>query len=71
MLTIAYLGKTVLVGVPGASMHFPTTSLDVFLPRIFAGIKITKEEIAGYGEGGFCMGCSVCRYPLCYFGRGS
>jgi molybdenum cofactor synthesis domain-containing protein len=69
MLTMAYLEETMLIGVPGASMHFKTTSLDVFLPRIFAGLKITKEEIAGYGEGGLCMGCTECRYPICYFGR--
>jgi molybdenum cofactor synthesis domain-containing protein len=69
MLMLARLGKTMLVGVPGASMHSPTTSLDVFLPRIFAGDEITQEEIAGYGEGGFCMGCTECRYPICYFGR--
>lgn len=71
MLTMAYLGDMMLVGVPGASMHSPITSLDVFLPRIFAGLKITKEEIPGYGEGGLCMGCTECRYPICYFGRSS
>jgi molybdopterin biosynthesis enzyme len=69
MLTMAYLGNTMLIGVPGASMHSPTTSLDVFLPRVFAGLKITKEEISGYGEGGLCMGCAECRYPFCYFGH--
>lgn len=69
MLTMAYLNQTMLIGVPGASMHFPVTSLDIFLPRIFAGLPITKEEIAGLGEGGLCMQCKVCRYPICYFGR--
>lgn len=68
MLNIAYLGKTVLVGVPGASMHSTITSLDVFLPRIFAGVEITKEEIPGYGEGGLCLGCKVCTFPKCGFG---
>jgi hypothetical protein len=68
MLTIAYLGETVLIGVPGASMHSPVTSLDVFLPRIFAGIEITPEDIPGLGEGGFCAGCAECSYPRCYFG---
>lgn len=68
MLTIAYLGNTALVGVPGASMHSPVTSLEVFLPRIFAGLRITKEEVAGYGEGGLCMGCKDCTWPKCYFG---
>ena len=69
MLTIAYLGKTVLAGVPGASMHSPVTSVDVFLPRIMAGIEITRADVACMGEGGFCMGCEVCRYPICYFGQ--
>lgn len=68
MLTIAYLDGVTLVGVPGASMHSPVTSLDVFLPRIMAGVAIEEKDIAGCGEGGFCMGCDKCTYPLCYFG---
>lgn len=68
MLTIAYLGSVALIGVPGASMHSPVTSLDVFLPRIMTGIVIGEEDIAGLGAGGFCMGCEQCTYPLCYFG---
>ena len=70
MLTMAYLNGTLLMGVPGASMYFPTTSLDVFLPQVFAGLTISKDQIAGYGEGGFCLGCETCRYPNCYFGHG-
>ena len=68
MLTIAYLGGAVLVGVPGASMHFQITSLDVFLPRIMAGVMIEKRHIAGLGAGGFCMSCAKCAYPRCFFG---
>ena len=71
MLMVAYLDKTVLIGVPGASMHSPVTSLDVFLPRVFAGIEITPDDIPGLGEGGFCLGCAECTYPVCYFGRSS
>jgi molybdopterin biosynthesis enzyme len=69
MLTVAYLEKTVLIGVPGASMHSPVTSLDVFLPRVFAGLELTREELLAHGEGGFCMGCKDCRWPICYFGN--
>lgn len=69
MLTIAYLGNTTLVGVPGASMHSMVTSLDVFLPRFMAGDRVSSSEIAGLGEGGFCMGCKKCTYPICYFGQ--
>ena len=70
MLNIAYLGSTVLIGVPGASLHSPVTSLDVFLPRVFAGIEITPDDIPGLGEGGFCSVCEECTYPVCYLGRG-
>jgi len=70
MLTIAYLGETVLIGVPGASMHSPVTSLDVFLPRVFAGVPITTDDIPGLGEGGFCSVCEICTHPRCYFGLG-
>ena len=69
MLTIAYINSCALVGVPGASMHSPVTSLDVFLPRMMAGISIKKADISGKGEGGFCMGCGTCTYPICYFGQ--
>ncbi|MDO4553298.1 MAG: molybdopterin-binding protein [Bacillota bacterium] len=69
MLTLARRGPCTLIGVPGASMHHPTTSLDVFLPRIFAGMPIKKEDIAAMGEGGLCLACPQCHYPLCSFGR--
>lgn len=71
MLTLATLGDTWLLGIPGASLHARITSLDVFLPRIFADAPISQEEIAGLGEGGLCLGCAVCTYPVCYFGHGS
>lgn len=69
MFMLAYKGKTTLIGVPGAAIYHKTTVLDVFLPRIFAGDVITKEEISSMGEGGLCLGCEVCRYPICYYGR--
>lgn len=70
MLTIGYMGETALVGVPGASLHSRITSLDVFLPRIFAGIEISAGDIADFGDGGFCQGCKDCVWPRCYFGFG-
>ena len=69
MLTIAVKGGLTIIGVPGASMHSPVTSLDVFLPRVFAGVPITADDIPGLGAGGFCSACAECTYPRCYFGR--
>jgi len=70
MLMLAYLGDTALIGIPGTVMLGKTTSLDVILPRIFAGDKLTPAEFEALGEGGLCRACEVCRYPICYFGRG-
>ena len=69
MLTVAYLPKTVLIGVPGASMHSEITSLDIFLPRIFAGVNIKRSDATKLGEGGLCLECGKCTYPICPFGK--
>lgn len=69
MSMIAYLDETVLLGVPGAAIHSKTTFLDVVLPRIFARDILTKEDFIDMAEGGFCLGCEVCRYPKCSFCR--
>ncbi len=69
MLTMGYLQNTLLIGVPGASLHSRTTSLDLFLPRVCAGERISDEDMKDLGEGGFCLNCKVCHYPICYFGR--
>ena len=69
MFMLAYLGETVLLGVPGCAMYYRNTILDVVLPRIFAGEILTKEDFIKMGEGGFCLNCEVCRYPQCFFCR--
>lgn len=56
MLLIGYLGDTPVLGLPGCVMHDPYTSFDVLLPRILAGEKIVKEDIAAMGYGGL-YGC--------------
>jgi hypothetical protein len=70
MVLLAYHGDTVLVGLPGVSVHRETTSFDVLLPRIFAGQRIAEKDLIPMGEGGLCSFCDVCHYPICYFGRG-
>lgn len=69
MFMIAYLGNTVLLGVPGCAMYYKTTILDVVLPRIFIGEVLNKDDFIKMGEGGFCLNCEVCRYPQCFFCR--
>src|SRR4030066_1417831 len=69
MFMMAYLGETVLLGVPGCAMYYKTTILDVVLPRIFIGEILTKVYFVRMGEGGFCLNCEVCHYPNCFFCR--
>ena len=69
MFLLAYLGKAVLIGIPGASLFYKNTILDIVLPRIFAGETFKKQDFIKMGEGGFCSNCSICHYPYCYFGK--
>jgi len=52
MLMIAYAGKTPILGLPGAVMHEPFTSFDVFLPRLLLGEEITEQDVTCLGYGG-------------------
>lgn len=69
MTLVAYLKDVPILGVPGAAISLPTTILDVLLPQIFAGDKITKEELIELGDGGLCQMCETCHWPNCSFGR--
>lgn len=69
MFMLAYLDGITLIGVPGAAIYYETTILDIVLPRIFAGLRMTRSDFAAMGEGGFCLTCKKCVYPRCYFGR--
>jgi molybdopterin biosynthesis enzyme len=52
MLLVAYIGDTPVLGLPGAVMHEPFTSFDVFLPRILAGERIEAKDMTRLGYGG-------------------
>ena len=69
MTLVAYLGDVPILGVPGAAIKTPTTIFDVLLPQIFAGEKITKEELIRLADGGLCQMCKACHWPNCTFGR--
>ena len=69
MTLVAYLGDIPILGVPGAAIKLPTTVFDVLLPQIFAGDKISKEDLVGLADGGLCQMCNVCHWPNCTFGR--
>jgi molybdenum cofactor synthesis domain-containing protein len=69
-LTLGYLGDKPVCAVPAAALHFPSTSFDILMPRIAAGEKVTREDLAKLAHGGLCHFCKKCVYPVCPFGRG-
>jgi hypothetical protein len=69
MFLVAYLGEVPLLGVPACGLYHRITVLDLILPRILAGEKIGKAELAFLGHGGLCLDCPECTYPKCHFGK--
>lgn len=69
MTLVAYLGDVPILGIPGAAIKLPTTIFDVLLPQVFAGDKITRDELINLGDGGLCQMCKACHWPNCTFGR--
>ncbi len=69
MFLVAYLGAIPILGIPACGMYAKTTIFDLILPRVLAGEKIGRRELAELGHGGLCMKCEVCRYPVCPFGK--
>ncbi len=71
MFLVAYIGDVPMLGVPACGLFHRITVLDLVLPRILAGEKIGKAELAFLGHGGLCKDCLECSYPHCPFGKGS
>ncbi len=70
MFLMAYKEGIPIIGVPGCAMYSDTTILDLLLPRVLAGEKITIDDIVRFGHGGLCRNCAECVYPICSFGKG-
>lgn len=64
-----YDDGTVVMGLPGCVMYAGATIFDLALPRIAAGVKMTRADFAAMGEGGLCLGCKPCHWPVCPFGK--
>ncbi|HET6364554.1 MAG TPA: molybdopterin-binding protein [Nitrospirota bacterium] len=58
-----------ILGIPACGMYHKITVFDLLLPRVLAGDKIGRRELAELGHGGLCLNCKTCRYPVCPFGK--
>lgn len=69
MFLLAYLEGIPIMGLPGCVMYSKITIFDLIAPRILAGEKPTRLDIAKLGHGGLCEECATCTYPRCSFGK--
>ena len=69
MFLTAYVDEVPILGIPACGMYAKTTVFDLVLPRVLAGERIGRRELAELGHGGLCLKCDICRYPVCPFGK--
>ena len=69
MTLLAHIGAVQVIGVPACALYFKTTSFDLLLPRLLAGVSLTRLELSRMGHGAFCLECQTCTFPICPFGR--
>ncbi len=64
------IGEVPIVGLPGCVMYAKVLILfKKQLRRLLAKDAVTYEELCDLGEGGLCLGCDICTYPNCGFGK--
>ncbi|MCU0573269.1 MAG: FmdE family protein [Syntrophobacteraceae bacterium] len=68
MILLARIGSARVMGVPACALYFKTTGFDLLLPRVLAGTRISRRDLARMGHGSFCLGCKTCTFPKCPFG---
>lgn len=69
MTLLARIGTVRVIGVPACALFFKTTSFDLLLPRLLAGLPITRIDLSRMGHGAYCLECKTCSYPKCPFGK--
>jgi formylmethanofuran dehydrogenase subunit E len=69
MTLLAHIGNVQVIGVPAGALYFTTTSFDLLVPRLLAGLTISRQDLISLGSGGFCLECPTCTFPQCPFGR--
>lgn len=69
MSLLAEVDGLPIVGVPACGIFNEITALDLILPRLLTGEKLTRKDLAEMSHGGFCLSCVECTYPKCPFGK--
>jgi len=69
MFLLGYKGNIAVMGLPACGLYHDITIFDLMLPRILAGEKPDRLDLAKLGHGGLCMNCKTCTFPACSFGK--
>lgn len=69
MFLYGRIGTVPVLGLPACVLFHRVTILELLLPRVLAGEKITRRDLAELAHGGLCLTCEECRYPTCPFGK--
>lgn len=69
MFLLGYQGEKVVMGLPACGLYHRTTVFDLVFPRIMAGERPGKKDLAALCHGGLCLNCPTCRFPACSFGK--
>lgn len=69
MFLLGYKNNTAVMGLPACGLFHRTTIFDLILPRVMAGEKPDKSDLAALSHGGLCLNCKPCRFPACPFGK--
>ena len=69
MFLLGYKKTTSIMGLPACGLYHKTTIFDLILPRLMAGERPGKRDLAKLCHGGLCQNCTPCRFPACPFGK--
>ena len=69
MFLYGRFGSTPVLGLPACVLFYRATILDLILPRVLSGEKVTREDFANMAHGGLCLNCDNCHFPRCSFGK--
>lgn len=72
MFLLAVLDGIKILGAPACVYYNKYTVFDIIFFRLLAGEdldSIKRKDVAEMGYGGLCLGCEICHYPVCHFGK--
>lgn len=69
MFLVGWIQDVPVLGLPACGMYHQITVMDLVLPRLLIGERISRQDLAMLGHGGLCRNCKECRYPVCGLGK--